>query len=431
MPGMLPVLNKFCVEQAIKTGLALNAHINNRSVFDRKNYFYPDLPQGYQISQFHQPIVQTGSLIIDVPNGETKTIRINRLHLEQDAGKSLHDQSPNYTLVDLNRCGVALMEIVTEPDFASAAEAGEFLKQLRNILRCLGTCDGDMEKGSMRCDANVSVRRYGAPLGTRCEIKNLNSIRNVMRAIDYEAERQIELIEQGGVIQTETRLFDATSGTTRMMRSKEDVQDYRYFPDPDLLPVVVSEEYIAKLKAELPELPEAKKIRYMEKFKLSQDTAKLLASDKDAALLFESIASQVRPNLAANWITSELFSRLNAAGIVMAQSKVTAEHLVSLIQLIEDGTISGKMAKEIFDEMFESGHDPKTIVESKGLRQISDAASVYALVDAILIEHSDKVSEYKSGKEKLFGFFVGQLMQRSGGKVNPQLASQALKSKLS
>lgn len=431
MPGMLPVLNEHCIEQAVKTGLALNARINKLSVFDRKNYFYADLPQGYQISQFHKPIVQNGWLEIDLPGGFTKRVGINRLHLEQDAGKSIHDQSPEYTFIDLNRCGVALMEIVTEPDFRSAVEVGEFLKRLRNILRFLGTCDGDMEKGSMRCDANVSVRKYGAELGTRCEVKNLNSIRNVMRAIEHEAERQISLIERGGEVIKETRLFEAGNGTTRMMRNKENVEDYRYFPDPDLLPINLDDEYIERIKLSLPELPDSKKNRYINDLNLPKDMASLLAGDKDVAQFFEDVAREVKPELAANWVAVELFGRLNKASIEINQSKITAQSLIALIKLIEDGTISGKIAKEVFDEMFESGADAANIVKSKGLQQITDEASIIELVERVLAANSDKVQEYKSGKENLFGFFVGQVMQHSGGKMNPQLVTKLLKEKLS
>lgn len=430
MPGMLPVLNKHCILQAVKTGLALNATINKLSIFDRKNYFYADLPQGYQISQFHKPIVETGFLDIDLPDNSTKKIRINRLHLEQDAGKSLHDQSPDSTFIDLNRCGVALMEIVTEPDFRSALEVGEFLKKLRNILRFIETCDGDMEKGSMRCDANISVRKYGDPLGTRCEIKNLNSIRNVMRAIEHETSRQIKLIENREQVVKETRLFDAGTGDTRPLRSKEDVEDYRYFPDPDLLPVEFDDEYIEQIRATLPELPDAKKNRYINDLKISPSMAIILSGDKDVAELFEAVAHEVNPSLAANWIAAELFGRLNKASVELGKCKVKADGLIKLIQLIEDNTISGKIAKEVFDEMFETGADPRNIVDNKGLRQVTDEASIATLVDQVLSANPDKVQEYKSGKEKLFGFFVGQVMQLSNGKMNPQLVTQVLKTKL-
>jgi len=431
MPGMLPVLNKYCIEQAVKTGLALNARINKVSAFDRKNYFYADLPQGYQISQFHKPIVLGGTLEIDLPDGSVKTININRIHLEQDAGKSLHDQSPTDTFIDLNRCGIALMEIVTEPDFRSAAEVGAFLKKLRSILRCLGTCDGDMEKGSLRCDANISVRKPGAELGTRCEVKNLNSIRNIMRAIEYEADRQIEILEQGGEIRQETRLFDSGTGETRMLRSKEGVAGYRYFPDPDLLPVEISDEYISKIKATLPELPDHKKHRYMDELKVARADAILLSGDSDVSHYFEAVASEVAPKLAANWILAELFGRLNKASMELKDCKVTAKKLAGLIKQIDNGTISGKIAKEVFDEMFETGAEAETIITAKGLQQVSDVSSIEQLVDQILTDNPDKVSEYKSGKDRLFGFFVGQAMKLSGGKMNPQLVNKVLKDRLS
>ena len=430
MPGMLPVLNKYCIEQAVKTGLALGAEINKISVFDRKNYFYADLPQGYQISQFHKPIVTKGTLEIDLSDDSTKTININRIHLEQDAGKSLHDQSPTDTFIDLNRCGIALMEIVTDPDFRSAAEAGEFLKRLRSILRYLDTCDGDMEKGSLRCDANISIRKHGAPLGTRCEIKNLNSIKNVMLSIDHEVERQIEILERGDKVNQETRLFDTGTGATKPLRSKEGVADYRYFPDPDLLPVKISDDYIAKIKATLPELPDHKKNRYINELKVPQENAIVLSSDKDVAHYFEEVASEVTPKLAANWIAAELFGRLNKAGQSLQECKVTAKKLAGLIKQIENGTISGKIAKDVFDEMFESGAEAKPIIESKGLQQVSDTSSIEKLVDQVLSENQDEVAKYKSGKDRLFGFFVGQVMKASGGKMNPQLVNQILKSKL-
>ncbi|NRA73679.1 MAG: Asp-tRNA(Asn)/Glu-tRNA(Gln) amidotransferase subunit GatB [Rickettsiales bacterium] len=429
-PGMLPVLNEFCIEQAVKTGLALNGEINKVSVFDRKHYFYADLPQGYQISQFHKPIVEKGILEIDLPGESVKNININRIHLEQDAGKSFHDQSPEYSFIDLNRCGIALMEIVTDPDFRSAAEVGEFLKKLRSILRYLDTCDGNMEQGSLRCDANVSVRKHGEPFGTRCEIKNLNSIRNVMLAIEHEVERQIDIIENGDKVKQETRLFDVGTGTTRTLRSKEQVEDYRYFPDPDLLPVKISDEYIAKIKATLPELPDHKKHRYIDEFELSRDSAILLSSDRDVACYFEEVAKEVKPKLAANWIVAELFGRLNKAGQTLQECKVTAKQLANLIQQIEKGIISGKIAKEVFDEMFENGTDAEKIIENKGLKQISDPASIEKLVEQVINEHPDKVVQYKSGKDRLFGFFVGQIMKASNGKVNPQLVNEFLKSKL-
>jgi aspartyl-tRNA(Asn)/glutamyl-tRNA(Gln) amidotransferase subunit B len=430
MPGMLPVLNKYCIEQAVKTGLAIEAEINKFSVFDRKNYFYPDLPQGYQISQFYKPIVQNGKLLIDLSDGSTKLIKINRIHLEQDAGKSLHDQSPTESFIDLNRSGIALMEIVTEPDFRSVKEVVEFLKKLRSILRSIGTCDGDMEKGSLRCDANISIRRYGAPLGTRCEIKNLNSFKYIASAIEYEIARQTEIIEQGGKISQETRLFDTVTGETKLLRSKESVEDYGYFPDPDLLPVKISDEYIEKIKANLPELPAQKANRYINDLKISRDNALLLSSDKDVASYFETVASEVDPGLAANWITAELFGRLNKSSQNLKDCKVMAPKLAGLIKQIESGAISGKIAKEVFDEMFETGAEAEEVISTKGLQQVSDTSSIENLIEQILSDNKDKVSEYKSGKDRLFGFFVGQVMKFSGGKMNPQIVNEILKSKL-
>lgn len=431
MPGMLPVLNEYCIEQAVKTGLGINGHINKVSVFDRKNYFYADLPQGYQISQFYYPIVSGGYIDVETTRGEPKKINITRIHLEQDAGKSIHDQSPTESYIDLNRCGIALMEIVTEPDMRSAFEAGEFLKKLRSILRYLGTCDGNMEKGSMRCDANVSVRKPGAPFGTRCEVKNLNSIKNVIRAIDHEVERQIALIENGETISQETRLFNADTGETRTMRSKEDAQDYRYFPDPDLLPVKVSDKYIAKIRESLPELPEQKKDRYVRDLNLNEYEASIIAGDKETAAFFEAVLAICKnAKLASSWITVELFARLNKADITLAESNITIEKLAEMLTMIEDNTISGKIAKEVFDIMFETGSTASKIVEEKGLKQIVDTESIEKLIDEVLSENQDKVAEYKSGKNKLFGFFVGQVMQKSGGKVNPQSVNDILKRKL-
>ena len=430
MPGMLPVLNEKCVEQAVKTGLGINAKINLRSVFDRKNYFYADLPQGYQISQFYYPIIGKGEIEIDMPGGEIRKIGITRIHLEQDAGKSLHDQSPDNTFVDLNRSGIALMEIVSEPDLRTPEEAGEYIKKLRSIVRYLGTCDGDMEKGSMRCDANVSVRRPGEEFGTRCEIKNVNSVKNVMRAIIYEAERQVEILESGKEIVQETRLFDAGDGTTRSMRSKEDAQDYRYFPDPDLLPLVFSQEYVNKIKNELPELPDQKKKRYINDMGLTAYDASVLVADKEVAVYFEEVANDNDPKLAANWITAELFGRLNKAGIDLADSKVTAKKLAGLLTLISDNIISGKIAKQVFDIMFETGKDAYVIVKEKGLEQVTDKGAIEKIIDEVIAANSDKVEQYKSGKDKLFGFFVGQVMKLSQGKANPQMVNEILKSKL-
>lgn len=430
MPGMLPVLNEFCIRQAVKTGLGLNCEINKTSRFDRKHYFYPDLPQGYQISQMYQPIVGPGYVEIDLEDGGNKKVRINHIHLEQDAGKSMHDQSPEYSLIDLNRSGVALMEIVTEPDMRSSQEAASFVKKLRSILRYLDTCDGDMEKGSMRCDANVSINKPGEPFGTRCEIKNLNSIRNIIRAIEYEAERQIEIIESGGVINQETRLFNADTGETRTLRSKENAYDYRYFPDPDLLEVNITDEYITTVNANIPELPDHKKHRYVQEFGLTSYDAEVLSSDKKAAKLFEETAGKCDPKLTANWITSELFARLNKANQTISESKVTAAKLTGLIKLIMDNTISGKIAKDVFDIMFETGEDAGLIVEEKGLKQITDSSAIEKIVEEVLEANQDKVAEYKAGKEKLFGFFVGQIMKNTGGKANPGVVNKLLKSKL-
>lgn len=430
MPGMLPSLNEYCVEQAVKTGLGLNAVINKTSVFDRKNYFYADLPQGYQISQFYKTIVGKGHLDIELKGGDIKKIGIRGIHLEQDAGKSMHDQSPTDSFIDLNRSGIALMEIVTEPDMRSSFEAGEFLKKLRSILRCLETCDGNMEKGSMRCDANVSVRKPGGDFGNRCEIKNLNSIKNVIRAIDHEVARQIQIIEDGGKINQETRLFDANTGETRLLRSKENAEDYRYFPDPDLLPIKLTDEYINKIKAALPELPDDKNKRYIEKLGLNKSDAEVLSGDKEVADYFEKVASEVSPKLAANWISGELFSLLNKESTPLSECKITPEVLIKLLKLIENDTISGKIAKEIFASIFQTGEDPEKVVEERGLKQIVDKGAIEALIDKVIADNPDKVQEYRSGKDKLFGFFVGQIMKLSEGKMNPAAVNDILKSKL-
>src|SRR5271166_5466151 len=429
-PGMLPVINRHCVDQAVKTGLGLDAEINLSSVFDRKNYFYPDLPAGYQISQYSRPVVGRGRVVLDMPDGSTREIGITRLHLEQDAGKSLHDQHPSLTYVDLNRAGVALMEIVSEPDLRSAEEAGIYLRKLRSILRYLGTCDGNMEEGSLRCDANVSVRRPGGPLGTRCEIKNLNPIRNVMQAIDYEARRQVELIEEGGRIAQQTRLFDAGRGITRPMRSKEEAHDYRYFPDPDLLPLVLDPDWVERLRAELPELPDAKKIRFISVYGLSADDAGVLVAEKETALFFERVAAGRDPKAAANWVMGNLFGALNRLGIGIERSPVSAEQLGALVDLIADGTISGRLAKDVFAEMVASGSDPAAIVEAKGLRQVTDSSAIEAAIDAVLTAQAEKVAEYRAGRDKLYGFFVGQIMRATRGKANPTLVNQLLKKKL-
>ena len=429
-PGMLPVINRFCVEQAVKTGLGLDAEIRLESVFDRKNYFYPDLPPGYQISQYQQPVVGRGKVVLDMPDGSTREIGITRLHLEQDAGKSLHDQHPTLSYVDLNRAGIALMEIVSEPDLRSAEEAGIYLRKLRSILRYLGTCDGNMEEGSLRCDCNVSVRRPGEPYGTRCEIKNLNSIRYVMQAIEYEARRQIELIEEGGTIAQQTRLFDSGRGITRPMRSKEEAHDYRYFPDPDLLPLTLDPEWVARLRAELPELPDAKKARFVSAYGLSPDDASVLVAEKETAGYFERVAAGRDPKAAANWVMGDLFGALNRLGVGVEQSPVSAEQLGSLIDLMADGTISGRLAKDVFAEMVTSGADPGAVVEAKGLRQVTDSAAIEAAIDTVLAAQADKVDEYRAGRDKLYGFFVGQIMRATQGKANPALVNELLKNKL-
>ncbi len=427
MPGMLPVLNEYCVHQAIKTGLGLKAKINLNSRFDRKNYFYPDLPQGYQISQFYHPIVQDGYLDILTQQGITKKIRINRLHLEQDAGKSIHDQSPYYSFIDLNRAGVGLMEIVTEPDLSSPEETAEFVRKLRALLRYIGSCDGDMEKGSLRCDANISVRLPGNPLGTRCEIKNINSIRNIMRAIEFESNRQVNLIENGQTIIQETRLFDADIGETRTMRLKEESHDYRYFPDPDLLPIVLSEELIEQLARELPELPDAKIKRYIAEYSLNTYDAEVLAADEQVAYYFEAAVTLCNPKILANWIISELFGQLNKNAISLNECKITPKMLAQMVKLIEDGVISGKIAKVVFETMFETGEQPEKIIKEKGLVQMSDSGILSAIIDEILSENPDSVAAYKSGKDKLFGFFVGQVMKKTEGKANPSLVNDLLK----
>ncbi|MBL0317693.1 MAG: Asp-tRNA(Asn)/Glu-tRNA(Gln) amidotransferase subunit GatB [Alphaproteobacteria bacterium] len=431
MPGMLPVVNKYCVEQGIKTGLGLNAEINLHSAFDRKNYFYADLPQGYQISQFYYPIVGKGKITLDMKDGTTREIGVTRMHLEQDAGKSLHDQSPRYSFIDLNRCGIALMEIVSEPDIRTPEEAGEYVKKLRSIVRYLGTCDGDMEKGSMRCDANVSVRRVGnSEFGTRCEIKNLNSVRNIMRAIEHEAQRQVEVLESGGTVYQETRLYDPTLNETRVMRSKEDAHDYRYFPDPDLLPLELEQDFVDRIRASLPELPDQKQQRYMQQYGLSRYDAGVLVSDKVTAYYFEEVIRDQDPKLAANWITGELFGRLNKQGLSLEQSPVSSKQLAGLLELIQNNTISGKIAKQVFDTMFETGKEASVIVEEQGLTQVTDTGSIEKSIDEVLAANPDKVAEYRSGKDKLFGFFVGQVMKVTQGKANPGLVNDILKQKL-
>ena len=431
MPGMLPVINEFCIKQAIKTGLGLKAQINQFSVFDRKNYFYADLPQGYQISQYKYPIVGNGSVIIDLPDGSNKKIRIIRLHLEQDAGKSLHDQHPIKTYVDLNRSGVALMEIVSEPDLRSSEEAAIYISKLRSIFQYLDTCDGNMQEGSIRADVNVSVRKEGdTNLGTRCEIKNVNSIKFMQMAIEYEANRQVDILEEGGKIDQETRLFDTKKNETRSMRSKEDAHDYRYFPDPDLLPLELKNDFIEKIKSEIPELPDEKKKRFIDKFNLSSYEANILVSDKETSEYFEKVIKNSDVKLSTNWITGELFALLNENDLGIAQSPISAENLSKLINLIKDGTISGKIAKTVFELMANGDKDPQKIVEEKGLKQQSDPKTLELLIDKVIAENPDKVKEYKSGKEKLFGFFVGQTMKVSDGKANPKLVNDILKKKL-
>ena len=429
-PGMLPVINAYCVKQAIKTGIGLKAKINKRSVFDRKNYFYADLPQGYQISQFKDPIVGEGKVILDMPDGQ-KEVGIERLHLEQDAGKSIHDLDPKNTFVDLNRSGVALMEIVSKPDLRSPDEVNAYVKKLRSIMRYLGTCDGNMQEGSLRADVNVSVRRKGTKeFGTRCEIKNVNSIKFMQMAIEYEANRQVDLIEDGQSIDQETRLFDTKKNETRSMRSKEDAHDYRYFPDPDLLPLEVSDDFIEKLKLEIPELPDEKKKRFIEKFKLSPYEATILVSDNETSNYFENVIKKSDVKLATNWIIGELFAALNEKNLEITESPISAGNLSKLINLIKDGTISGKIAKTVFENMMEGDKDPKKIVEEKGLKQESDPKALEALIDKVIDDNREKATEYKSGKVKLFGFFVGQVMKVSGGKANPQLVNEILKKKL-
>ncbi len=430
LPGMLPVINEYCVKQAIKTGIGLKAKINKRSVFDRKNYFYADLPQGYQISQFKDPIVGEGKVILDMPDGQ-KEVGIERLHLEQDAGKSIHDLDPKNTFVDLNRSGVALMEIVSKPDLRSPDEVNAYVKKLRSIMRYLGTCDGNMQEGSLRADVNVSVRKKGSKeFGTRCEIKNVNSIKFMQMAIEYEANRQVDLIEDGQSIDQETRLFDTKKNETRSMRSKEDAHDYRYFPDPDLLPLEVSEDFIEKLKLEIPELPDEKKKRFIEKFKLSPYEATILVSDNETSNYFENVIKKSDVKLATNWIIGELFAALNEKNLEITESPISAGNLSKLINLIKDGTISGKIAKTVFENMMEGDKDPKKIVEEKGLKQESDPKALEALIDKVIDDNREKATEYKKGKIKLFGFFVGQVMKVSAGKANPQLVNEILKKKL-
>ena len=429
MPGMLPVINSVCVEQAVKTGLGLNAKINKFSIFDRKNYFYPDLPQGYQISQFEQPIVGEGKVIIDLEKGVEKEVRIERLHLEQDAGKSIHDQHPSYSYVDLNRSGVALMEIVSMPDMSSAEEAQAYIKKLRNIMKYLQTCDGNMEEGSLRADINVSVRKPGDELGTRCEIKNVNSIKFIGQAIEYEAKRQINLIESGESIKQQTRLFDPKKGQTRSMRSKEEAHDYRYFPDPDLLPLSFTDEFVEGIRKTLPELPDIRRKRFVEDFGLSPYDAGILVSEKETADFFEVASKNSNSKLVCNWIVGELFSILNKDSKTIQESPVTPENIGKLINLIDDGTITGRIAKDVFEIMIDSGDDPVSIVDSNDMRQVSDEGELDGIIEKIIQSNPDQVKSLEE-KPNLMGWFVGQVMQETKGKANPKTVNELLNKKL-
>jgi aspartyl-tRNA(Asn)/glutamyl-tRNA(Gln) amidotransferase subunit B len=434
MPGMLPVINEECVRQAVRTGLGLNAKINLKSVFDRKNYFYPDSPQGYQISQFKSPIVGEGAVTVDLEDGESIDVGIERLHLEQDAGKLLHDQHPSMSYVDLNRSGVALMEIVSKPDIRSSEQAKAYVTKLRSILRYLGTCDGDMEKGNLRADVNVSVRKPGASLGTRCEIKNVNSIRFIGQAIEYEARRQIEIIEDGGTIEQETRLFDPNKGETRSMRSKEEAHDYRYFPDPDLLPLEFSQSFVDDLKALLPELPGEKKARFIKDFALTPYDAGVLVAERESAEFFESVLGALKDRardgkLAANWVINELFGRLNKEAKEISASPVSSAQLAAIINLIGQATISGKIAKDLFEIIWTEGGDPEALVEARGMKQVTDLGAIEKVVDEIVAANPDKVAQAKA-KPAMIGWFVGQVMKASGGKANPQAVNDLLKTRL-
>jgi aspartyl-tRNA(Asn)/glutamyl-tRNA(Gln) amidotransferase subunit B len=429
-PGMLPVINAEAVAQAVRTGLGLRAHINLVSRFDRKNYFYADLPSGYQISQYEHPVVGAGTIEIELADGSTRNIGVTRLHLEQDAGKSLHDQHPTKSYIDLNRAGVPLMEIVSEPDLRSPEEAGAYLRKLRTILRYLGTCDGNMEEGSLRADVNVSVRKHGEPYRTRCEVKNVNSVRFVMRAVEAEAMRQVEVWEAGGTVEQETRLFDPGRGVTRPMRSKEDAHDYRYFPDPDLLPLVLDEAWVAQLARELPELPDQKRARFMRDLGLAAYDAGVLAAERANAAFFETVAAGRDAKQVANWVMGDLFAMLNRTGRSIHESPVSPQALGRLLDLIADSTINGKIAKEVFEAMAETGEDPEAIVIARGLRQVTDTGAIDAAVDSVLAANPDKVADYRAGKDKLFGFFVGQSMKLLAGKGNPALVNAALKQRL-
>ena len=433
MPGMLPVLNRRSVEQAVKTGLGLNAQINLTSVFERKNYFYPDLPQGYQISQYLEPIVGEGTVTIDLPEGASKEVRVERLHLEQDAGKSLHDQHPNRTYIDLNRAGVTLMEIVSKPDLRSGDEAGAYLTKLRSILRYLETSTGNMEEGSMRCDVNVSVRRPGEDLGTRTETKNVNSIRFVKQVIEHEGKRQVALIEDGGTVEQETRLFDPNRGVTRAMRNKEEAHDYRYFPDPDLLPLVLDPAWVEDLRAKLPEFPDSKKARLVRDYGLGAYDAGVLVADRETAEFYEAVVAGGKgrdPKLVANWVMGEFFGALNRHGLDLAEAPVDAAKLGGLLDLLSSGTISGRIAKDVFDAMWETGRDAAAIVEEKGLKQISDTGEIEAIVDKVVAGNPGQAEQFKSGNEKVLGWFVGQVMKATGGKANPAMVNQLLRKKL-
>jgi aspartyl-tRNA(Asn)/glutamyl-tRNA(Gln) amidotransferase subunit B len=429
MPGMLPVINEECVRQAVRTGLGLKARINLHSVFDRKNYFYPDLPPGYQISQYKSPIVGEGEVVFDMPDGETVRVGIERLHLEQDAGKSLHEQNPDMSLVDLNRAGVALMEIVSKPDLRAADEGKAFIAKLRSVLRYLGTCDGDMEKGNLRADVNVSVRKPGAPYGTRCEIKNVNSIRFIGQAIEHEARRQIDIIEDGGTIEQETRLFDPVKGETRSMRSKEEAHDYRYLPDPDLLPLELSPSLVADLEKNLPELPDGKKARFMRDYALNAYDADVLVAERETADYFEAVAKGRDAKIVANWVINELFGRLNEEGKDIAAAPVSTAQLGAILDLMADSTISGKIAKDVFEIVWTEGGDPRAIVEERGLKQVTDVRAIEKIVDDIVANNPDKVADARSNP-KAIGWFVGQVMKASGGKANPQTVNDLLKKKI-
>jgi aspartyl-tRNA(Asn)/glutamyl-tRNA(Gln) amidotransferase subunit B len=428
-PGMLPVINAECIAQAVRTGLGLNAEIHLWSRFDRKNYFYADLPQGYQISQYAHPIVGTGAVEVTLADGTTKTIGITRLHLEQDAGKSLHDQHPSKSFIDLNRSGVALMEIVSEPDMRSPEEAGAYLTKIRQIMRYLGTCDGNMDEGSMRADVNVSVRRAGEDFRTRCEVKNVNSIRFVMQAVEAEAQRQVEVWESGGTVHQETRLFDTARGITRSMRSKEDAHDYRYFPDPDLPPLILERNWVEDLKASLPELPDHRRARYVA-MGLSPYDAHVLTIERETAVFFETVAKGRDAKVAANWVTGDFFAALNRLKRDISDPPVTAENLGALLDLVADKTLSGSLAKQVFEAMIETGRPPAALVEERGLRQVTDTSAIEAVVDTVMTTNADKVAEYRSGKDKLFGFFVGQTMKAMGGKGNPAVVNEVVKRKL-